>query len=299
MTSTLSGMDPQRRAAVRALLIAEVNATATPSAGPARTGAAATNNPGSGPSVRKPMWRRPLVRRIGLGVASVAAVTVTAAAMLIGDPVAPPSYASWTAVPTTAPGGSQDAGDIQEQASKCHDLTGATIGIAGVPRRAKQAAQRSVLVDRRGDWTFCVDITKGAASASDPLIVLAGLKGQEYQSVSGTVWDKPYAWPEETAVSVLGGNPVGTPDQQGDDVNFSLIGSCGPDVAGVDINLADGTVITTTLHEDFWAAWWPGRVTTARVDTLTVHTTNGESYDVDPRTIQLPWAKYGATTPWP
>lgn len=301
MTSTSSGLDPRRRAAVRALLVAEANATAPPSAVPTTADATVTGNPGWwGPSVPVPMWRRPLVRRIGLGAASMAAVTVTAAVMLVGDPTAPSSYASWTAVPTTAPGGTLDAGDIQKQASKCEGLTDATIGIEGVPRRAREAAQRSVLVDRRGDWTFCVDITKGTGSDSDPLIVLAGLKSEDYQGVTSTVWDKPYTWPANTAVSVLGGRAFASPDERAEDMTFSLIGAAGPGVTGVDINLADGTVITTTVHQDFWAAWWPGRVTAARVDTLTVHTANGDNYDIDPRTIELPWAKYGAaTTPWP
>ncbi|NAZ80927.1 hypothetical protein GTR02_03745, partial [Kineococcus sp. R8] len=46
------------------------------------------------------------------------------------------------------------------------------------------------------------------------------------------------------------------------------------------------------------AAWWPGRITTARVNTLTITTTSGDRYDVDPRTIDLPWEQYGACTPW-
>jgi hypothetical protein len=81
--------------------------------------------------------------------------------------------------------------------------------------------------------------------------------------------------------------------------NYSLIGAMGPDVANVSVDLSDGTTVTATLHADYWAAWWPGRASTARVDTLTVRTKHGSSYELDPRGVQLPWARYGATAQWP
>ena len=147
-----------------------------------------------------------------------------------------------------------------------------------------------------------MDVTKGSGTASDPLIVLSGLTDQDdSQGMTDTVWDKPYTWPTDTDVDVLGSHPNAIADE-GDPsrINYSLNGSLGPEVVGVDINLADGTTITTTIHDDFWGAWWPGQASTARVDTLTVHTTAGTSYNVDPRTIQLPWVEYGArTSVWP
>ncbi|MEU8819896.1 hypothetical protein [Actinoplanes sp. NPDC048796] len=278
MTSTLGGMDRERHAAVRALLVRE----------------AATD--------RRPVWARPAPRRIGLALTAVAAVAVTSTVILTADPTAPAGYASWSAVPTsatTAAEASRQAGDedIATQASKCTDLTGIGVGIQGVPARPQAAARRSILIDRRGDWTYCVDITKGSGTARDPLIVISGLKGgDDFQGGSSTVWDHPYTWPAGTDVQVLGGTPYATPDEDPTTANYSLNGSLGPQVNGVDINLADGTTVTATIHDDFWAAWWPGQATTARVDTLTIHTSTGTSYDVDPRTIQLPWARYGAHT---
>ncbi|GAB3272429.1 hypothetical protein GCM10027586_21350 [Kineococcus gypseus] len=241
---------------------------------------------------------------MGLALASVSAVAVTSAVMLAGDPTAPASYASWSAVPasasTTAQAARQSEDDIATQASKCTELTGASVGVGGVSARPEDAAARSVLVDRRGDWTYCVDITKGSGTADDPLIVLYGLNGAAGGGGGATVWDKPYTWPTGTDVNVLGGSPYAVADEDPVRVNYSLVGSLGPQVSGVDINLADGTRITTTVHQDFWAAWWPGRVSTARVSTLSVHTADGTSYEVDPRTIQLPWEQYGGSgTTWP
>lgn len=320
MTSTLSGMDPRRRAAVRDLLVAEVNATAARPAGLPSTFTEGPDEHRPAAAAARPRRPRPARRRIAVGLASAAAVSVLAAVMLAGDPTAPASYATWTAAPSPAPaaGNSEEdgtwdrvlgffgVGGIQTQASQCEDLTGGSVGIEGVPRRERDAAQRSVLVDRRGDWTFCVDVIKGAGTANDPLIVMNGLKADKpipegiVASNNTTVWDKPYTWPAGASVSVLGGNPFAVPDVDAEKESYSLVGGAGPDVTGVDINLADGTIVTATVHEDYWAAWWPGTVTTARIDTLTISTTSGERYDVDPRTIDLPWEQYGAsTTPWP
>src|SRR5690349_9073139 len=87
-----------------------------------------------------------------------------------------PSYASWTAVPATAPGGTASDEDIATWASACTDLGVGGIGIQRVGARREDAATRTPLVDRRGGFTYCVEIDPGAGTRTDPFIAFSGIR---------------------------------------------------------------------------------------------------------------------------
>jgi len=245
-------------------------------------------------SAAPPAWRRG-TRRIGLAVAFTAAVTVTASVLLAADPETPPSYAAWTAVPQAAPPVTASTQEIENWASKCSDLGVGAVGIEGVPARPKDAARREVLVDRRGGLTYCVDVSVGSGTPTDPLIALSGLRIEEHgglNSMSATVYDKPFVAPGGNEVLVLGGNleTLPAPDTRDTGVvrleAYQIYGLSGSGVTGVDLVLANGLRVTATVRDGIWGAWWPSdRGEPARAE-LQVHTTAGTKA-VDPAAVRL------------
>ncbi|WP_250007676.1 hypothetical protein [Actinoplanes sp. M2I2] len=228
MTELRSRLDPQRHADLRRVLVAQ-----------ARPG--------------------PPARRKTL-IAVTAAVVATGAAVLVVRPDPAPRDAPWTAVPQAAPPLTAPGDDIDRWASKCSDLGVAGVGVQGVPARPEAAAKREVLVDRRGGFTYCVDVSLGSGTPTDPLIALSGVKpdsGDGLNSMWTTVHDKPFAKPRDGAVLVLGGSleppPPGGPELQA----LQLYGLSGPAVTGVDLVLANGLRITASLRDGVWGVWWP------------------------------------------
>ena len=228
MSTLKSRMSPERRADVRELLIAEA-------AGPVR-----------GP------------RRAALVVVAAAAVAVAAAALLIVQPDPPDDRGGWTAVPQAAPPLTAPDEDIEQWASKCNDLGIGGVGVGGVPARPEAAARREVLVDRRGEYTYCVDVSVGSGTASDPLIAISGVSSERADGLNGTaatVSDKPFTRPGPDDVLVLGGaepGPLIDPLQV-----QQIFGLAGAGVTGVDLLLANGLRITATVRAGLWGAWWP------------------------------------------
>ncbi|WP_435741384.1 hypothetical protein [Nocardioides sp. SYSU DS0663] len=239
--STLSPLPPHRHAAIRRMLVEHVTADVDAAPQAAR-----------------------ISRRVGwslAGASTVAAATAVGAVVLVAtDPTAPPSYASWTAVPETAPGATVTDEDAREWASRCTDL-----GVGGLtlPSYVDRPGPGDVLVDRRGDFTYCVDIHLGAGTGTHPLVALSGVRadgGPELTHMSATVFDQPYEVP--TGGEVLSLNqPMDTPDEPDQHVLsldvHHLMGLAGPEVRAVDIVLSNGLRITTTLDDGRWAAWWP------------------------------------------
>jgi hypothetical protein len=188
-------------------------------------------------------------------------VAVIATALVVSGPATSPAFASWTAVPETAPAAIPSPQDLEAWASQCSDLTDAGVSIEGVPARPLEADQRDVLVDRRGEYTYCVDVSEGTGTASDPLIALGGIRGPDVQQTSATVYDKPINQPVGSEVLLIGGGVDPPPAPATDTFSsemYTIYGTAGPDVSGVDIALVDGTVVTATLHHGTWGAWWPG-----------------------------------------
>ncbi|MDT0275188.1 hypothetical protein [Blastococcus goldschmidtiae] len=269
MSSTVTPMSPERHRAVRALLVAEAGRTSQPVA----------------------FVRRPVVRRTGFALVATAAA-VSATVLATGDPSAPPDYGSWTALPETGPGlAPPPSGDIEMWASQCTDLTGGGVGIEGVTPDPDAAAEREVLVDRRGDYIFCLDLSPGSGTETDPLVAVTGIRsdGDSVQQGGATVYDRPVLLPAGEDVLLLRapgeGEPVG-------DV-LSAYGAAGSDVTGVELRLTDGTRITATVQSGLWAAWWPATVSTARLAELVVTGADGERL-VDPDSVSLDWDRSGS-----
>jgi hypothetical protein len=265
MTDLRSSLEPQRRADIRRMLVER----ATPET-------VVTRN-----------------RRLALAGALAAAVVATGAVVLavLPDP-ASPNYAAWTAVPQGAPPLTAPDKDIERWASKCSDLGVGGVGVQGVPARPKAAARRDVLVDRRGGFTYCVDVSMGSGTSADPLIALSGLKTDGrggLNSMVATVFDKPFVKPQDGSVLVLGGDiETPPPGGTGEIHAFQLYGLSGPAVSGVDLLLMNGLRVTATLRNGVWGVWWPSDRGDPTGSRLEVRTDSGVT-TVDPRTVQLPF----------
>ncbi|UQU62943.1 hypothetical protein COUCH_28470 [Couchioplanes caeruleus] len=234
MTGLLSRMDPHRRAATRLLLVEQ-----------------------AAPAAVAPRRRR---MALAAALASVVAVIGVGVLAAYPDPP-PPDYGTWTAVPQAAPPLTARHEDIEQWASKCNDLGVGGVGIEGVPARPEAAARRDVLVDRRGGFTYCVDVSVGSGTPADPLIALSGLKagGRDgLNSMEATVFDKPFDVPRGGAVLVLGGTvETPPPGATGGLEAFQMYGLSGPDVTGVELVLRNGLRVTATLRHGVWGMWWP------------------------------------------
>ena len=263
MTELLSPMDPQRRADVRRMLVTR----ATPEAGGARN------------------------RRVALAGALAAVVVATGLAVVAAYPdPPPPDYAAWTAVPQAAPPLTAPDDDIERWASKCSDLGVGAVGVQGVPERREAAARRDILVDRRGGFTYCVDVSVGSGTPTDPLIALSGLKagGRDgLNSMAATVSDEPFALPRGGAVLVLGGDVGLPPEGSASPVHaYQMYGLSGPGVTGVDLVLPNGLRVTATLRHGVWGLWWPSDRGAPTGGELEVRTAAGVT-SVRPGAVQL------------
>jgi hypothetical protein len=264
MTDLQSRLDPQRQADIRRMLVA--HATPQP---------AVTRN-----------------RRIALAGAFAAVLAATGAIVVTVYPdPPPPNYAAWTAIPQAAPPMTAPDDDIERWASKCTDLGVGGVGIEGVPARPKAAAGRDVLVDRRGGFTFCVDVSLGSGTPADPLIALSGLKADGHNglnSMAATVSDKPFTRPQADAVLVLGGTVDAPPEDGTSEIQaFQLYGLSGPAVVNVDLVLTNGLRVTATLRHGVWGVWWPSDRGDPTGGKLEVRTATGVT-TVDPSTVRLP-----------
>lgn len=144
-----------------------------------------------------------------------------------------------------------------------------------------------MLVDRRGGYTYCVDVSPGSGTASDPLIALAGITGEGVQQTWGTVFDRPVERPTNSDVLVLAGDTGAAVEGVRSPVH-STYGTAGAGVRGVEVVLTGGTRVTATVKDGVWAAWWPDTLPGPTVDRLVVRTDTA-TRDVDPSTEQLPW----------
>ncbi|MCG5467039.1 hypothetical protein MED01_006089 [Micromonospora sp. MED01] len=252
-------LNPQRQAEIRRLLVEQASQTTVVTRG----------------------------RRIALAGAFagvVVAAGVVAFAVYPDPP--PPTYAAWTAVPQAAPPLTATDEEIENWASKCSDLGVGGVGVAGVTARPKAATRREVLVDRRGGFTYCVDVALGSGTSSDPLIALSGLKAKGLNGLNlmqATVSDKPFAKPQDSAVLVLGG--ISDPPPRGIQA-FQMYGLSGSAVTGVDVVLTNGLRVTATVRNGVWGVWWPSDRGDPTGCKLHVRTAAGVTL-VDPDTVRL------------
>lgn len=255
MTSQLTPMSSQRHAAIRDLLVAEVHASPRPSG--------------------HRSWQRPTLLA---ATSLVTAAAVTAVAMVVVDPTAQPTYASWTAVPDTVDLSADEQESLGDWRSRCTELGTGGIGFPGIEPPRWQP--REVLVDRRGTFVFCVDIALGAPGEEHTLIGMAGLRADEgfgsLNTMTGVVRDEPVRLPGRDEVVVVGSGEA-VPQEEG--VHSLSVGEAfglaGPDVTGVDIVLVSGTRVTATVGNGRWGAWWPGEKGAFEGAVLEVRTEDG------------------------
>lgn len=271
MITDLSPMSAERTRAVRAMLVDQTQ-PAEDSAKRARTIDRGTISSG---------WRR---RQLLGALATVTAIVVAAVGITTSKPATQPAFASWTAVPLAIPTGQSDK--IETWASRCRKLTGAGIGVGGVPKRAREAAMRDILIDRRGDYLLCLDVAVGTGQPTDPLIAHAGIKGPDVSQGFGTTDDQPYRPPTGSNVVVLHGDYGPEPTNGPPSTYHATFGHVGEAVTGVDIVVDGHAVITASVQHGLWAAWWPHTAGSQRVTALILRTPTG-TRQIDPKTVTL------------
>lgn len=256
MSTNLKPMSRQRHEAIRAMLVEHVEHVDRES----------SRRPVDRPAGS---WRRPTL----IGVAAASAVTAgIATTLVVADPSAPPSYASWTAAPDPS---ADEAEALTEWRSRCTDLGTGGIGFVGVPVPAW--TPHDVLVDRRGDFVFCVDIALGEGTEEDPFIGLAGIRADAgsdaLNTMHGVVHDQPVQPPAAGKVLVVGmSEVVPDPDPEIRQLSVAQVyGLVGAGVTGVDVHLANGTTVTASVDNGIFGAWWPIEKGTITGATLTVH----------------------------
>jgi len=217
------------------------------------------------------------MRRYGLPVGALAAVAAAATVVLeMGGPGAPaPSshsvggnvLAAWTAQPTAADHSQVSA--AENGCSATFDQSGSTqsdsAGKSGPPLPG--GPWQPALVDTRGDLTLAL-YSNGSdwmACLEDPSFVVL--------SPLGTTGQTPVA--EGSAVLDMMSNRGASGEP------FTVaVGRSGSAVTGVGLQRTDGSLVTGTVGDGHFIAWWPGG---DGVEALSVTTNAGTQTDsVDP-----------------
>lgn len=190
-------------------------------------------------------------RRIAMGAAALAFVTVVALALTLMR--GPEAYASWVASPTLVP--------AAEAAADCPDTE---IGPPEIPLEP-------VLAERRGSYTFVVLTGDGVfveclvSTARNNLFVVT--QGTEPPSdadldlgvAPALVLNPGSVWFEEGREG-----PVTT-----------VLGLAAADVTEIRVSTTEGVTAEAAIADGWWSVWFPGEVEIA--DTLVIVTAEGES----------------------
>ncbi len=191
----------------------------------------------------RPRWR------VAAGIAAAAGV----AGVLVLGPggSAPQAVADYSYLPDRATPAVQAAlvsacSEALAQAP-AEDGTGASWAAAHpfVP-----AAQHLAVVDVRGPWGLTVLVDD--ETIGDCLSGPDGVVGTARQELRSAVADEP-----ATGVRTAGLGSTRTSDG-GDLHGSTAYGRSAADVAAVEVVLPDGQVVTATVQDGWWAAWWPG-----------------------------------------
>ncbi|AEE47768.1 hypothetical protein [Cellulomonas fimi] len=183
--------------------------------------------------------RRPTWRWLALPAAAAAAVAMAVTVVPgIGATVA---FASWTASPEPV-----TQIDTAQSAAQCRRL------IAGSREGATLDVQnaRTVLVERRGDWTYALLSSevpgRSIGSVHECLMPDSAELGG---GSGGTATAGRVVQVRATEAEWSGG--------LGHEGWRSAYGHVGADVDRVTLTRADGVVIETTVSDGYFAAWWP------------------------------------------
>ena len=218
-----------------------------------------------------PSLRRTGVRRYAVPVGCLTATSMAALVLLATglarEPASPPvpatALAAWTTGPTSA-----DQTQLSQAAAQCT----ASLGQPGPG--AKQAPLppggpwTPVLVDTRADLTLAL-YTDGTRS-------MTCLAGPSFVSVTEVV-TTGQAGPASDAATL---DNLLTRPASGEDYTVA-IGRLGGAVTGVALQRTDGSVVTGTVENGDYIAWWPGD---QGVTALAVTTSSGtQTNPVEPR----------------
>lgn len=183
-------------------------------------------------------------------------VPVVAVAVAVGSIVIPPgrgggsatAYASWTSTPSAVA-----AGDLEAVTQACRDRVDEVGGDGEHGPRIDTATMPVAIAERRGDFVAvhlqldnpdysvsCVARNRPGSSDVDDLHDTSG-------GSSGPAWIPPAGRITRVGVSQMGDQPV----------SFTN-GSAGAGVVGVTIH-AGSQVITATVKNGRYVAWWPGK----------------------------------------
>ena len=226
--------------------------------------------------------RPPIAFGVSLaGAAGTAAVVASVVGLGAGASTA---FAGWTATPTSGSDGQTSSADAACEA-KLATLRGA----------ASASGLTPVLTDTRGPFTFVIFTGTGTtescitspsftslsasttsaggssrSAATSGSITGAGGPGSGTAMTSGTPDSGPVA-----AGAVALDTEI-TSSQAGQAYTF-VEGRTGSDVTGTTLVLADGTQVTASVSNGWFAAWWPGTQQATQADVTTASGTTTQA----------------------
>lgn len=195
---------------------------------------------------------RPVLRRVAIGVAAVGLAFVGAIAVPALLPTAADkAFAAWTATPTPV-----DPGQVLPEARNCVKSYGddpATVTAADVVLTEQRGIATSLIVKHGPNALECMSVEADETYASqllprEPLTPRNGLLSVDTRSSIGS----------------------------GDSQYSHVVGFVTAEVTGIDLVLADGRTVHTSVADGWWTAWWPGPEA-GEADTIRVvaHTATG------------------------
>ncbi|MGH9091128.1 MAG: hypothetical protein ACRDZR_07105 [Acidimicrobiales bacterium] len=177
-------------------------------------------------------------------------------------PGAVAAYAAWSPTPTIASPGQVSAADslCVEEATQSFSQATPALGV-GAPQ-----SWRAVADDVRGPYTLVV-LEATSATGTDQGSCLTGPGALATGSLM-------VAEPSGSATTPAPGTvSQGYAFGPGSDTTV-LVGAVGSGVSGVTIALSDGTRVTATVANGFYAAWWPGDFSPVSTTVTTVSGTS-------------------------
>jgi hypothetical protein len=237
-----------------------------------------------------PHARSPKFRVAMGGASAVVLATATSVVLLTVGPGVQDAFASWTPTPT-----SPSNGQIAAAETTCLGAL-VTMALTGNSANDKPtfiatpSAWQAEVADVRGSFTLVAYqatdgtttnsascLSGGSSWSAGPQIMLSNGEGATIgggpSSGAGPTQGQATVSTSDSAPSpgTIGGLSTNWNSSSNDDV---AVGQAGSGVTDVTLILNDGTSVTTTVANGYFAAWWPGDSATASAD---VSTTQGTS----------------------
>lgn len=220
---------------------------------------------------------------VGGGTAAAAVAAVVALTVGVVGPAVPSAFATWS--PTPTPAGTDQVKDASAQCANAVLAMAQSADAASPPAPyiTDASAWQTELTDVRNGFTLVVSsatsgpVTNratcltGTSWTVGPQMTLSTQDGQTVGGISGLASSTPGAH--------ISGQSGGTaPDAPPPAVDAAsspsdswisvsddsvAVGDAGTQVTAVTLTLSNGTVVTTTVGDGYYAAWWPGNATVA------------------------------------